>query len=131
MDKLYGNGPNRRLKPGEEASILENIRLILEKCEVNPDFFQYSVHNAVRKILKKANMEDLISFPICVKQTEMHWKLMATRFRCSGKPFLQMKKFEKILSSSQSKSHFLNLSQTNNILVKYLLKHSTQRELDW
>lgn len=127
MEKLYGNGANRRLKPGEEAAILENIRIFLEKCETSPDFLQCSVHNAVRKIIKKANLEELLAFPVCVKQTELHWRIMATRFRCSGKPYLESKKFEKFLASSQCKAHFLNLRQTDNILVKYLMKHSSRK----
>ena len=128
---MYGNGQNRRLRPGEEAAILENIRIILEKCETNPDFFNFSVHSAIRKIFKKANLQELITFPTCLKQTEIHWKIMATRFRCSGKPFLQTKKFDKMLGSSQCKMHFLNLETTNNVLVKYLLKHSCMRLADW
>lgn len=124
MEKLYGYGINRRLKPGEEATVMENIRKILEKCEKNPEFFQYSVNTAVKKIFKKCDLENLMHFPLCYKQVETHWKIMATRFRCSGDLFLKNRKFERILSSSQAKNHFVNLNQENSILAAYLLKYS-------
>ena len=128
MEKLYGNGINRRLKPGEEATILENIRKILEKCKENPEFFQYSAHSAVRKILKKCDLEELINYPLCFRQTEGHWKIMATRFRYSGRDELHSKKLEKMLANSQCKNHFLNLIQENHPLVNYLLKYSIKND---
>lgn len=123
---MYGVGIKRHLKPGEEASIMENIKEILEKCETHPEFFQYSVNTVVKKVLKKSDLENLISFPLCFKQVEYHWKIMATRFRYSGKPILRNKKFEKVFSSSQCKNHFINLNQDNNILVEYLFKYSNK-----
>ena len=99
----------------------------MEKCEEEPVFFQFSLHSAVRKILKKCDLEELINYPLCLKQTEIHWKIMATRFRCSGKAVIKAKRFEKIFSNSQCKNHFINLSQKeNNILVSYLLKYSKE-----
>lgn len=124
MDKIYGAGMSRHLKPGEEASVIENIRKILEKCEISPEFFHFSISTTVKKILKKADLKSLENFPLCMKQTELHWKLMATRFRYSGNQLLKNKKFEKIFESTQCKHHFLNLNQDNNLLVLYLLKYS-------
>ncbi len=128
MEKLYGNGMNRRLKPGEEATILENIRKILDKCKDDSGFFQYSTHSAVRKILKKSDLDKLINYPLCFRQTEGHWKIMATRFRYSGREELHSKKLEKFLANSQCKTHFLNLNQENHPLVNYLLKYSIKKE---
>lgn len=46
IDAIYGKkSDNRRLKPGEEASVMEEIRKYLERCEKEPKGLQLSINS--------------------------------------------------------------------------------------
>jgi hypothetical protein len=43
LDKLFGTGKQRRLRPGEEALLLETINAYLEESLKNPQMVTYSI----------------------------------------------------------------------------------------
>jgi uncharacterized protein YcgL (UPF0745 family) len=64
-----------------------------------------------------------------MKQLECHFKIMATRWRYSGKLNLSNKNIEKAINTAQSRGHFLDLNKRDHPLIKYLLKYSTETKL--
>ena len=60
-----------------------------------------------------------------MKQLECHFKIMATRWRYSGRLNLTNKNTEKAINTAQSRGHFLDLNKREHPLVKYLLRYST------
>lgn len=50
MDALYGklDDKSRRLRPGEEATIMAIIEKIINECIENPEFLTYN-HNSMRE----------------------------------------------------------------------------------
>jgi hypothetical protein len=44
LDKLYGTGKSRRLRPGEEAALMETINSFLSECLKNPQLITYSTN---------------------------------------------------------------------------------------
>ena len=80
-------------------------------------------------ILGWAELEDLQKNPFCMKQLECHFRIMATRWRYSGRLNLTNKSIEKAVNTAQSRGHFLDLNKREHPLVKYLLKYSTLTKL--
>lgn len=44
LDKLFGTGKSRRLRPGEEAALMETINSFLNECLKNPSLITYSIN---------------------------------------------------------------------------------------
>jgi len=73
------------MRPGEEASIIENIEKILEECKNDLTILAFNgVKVLIKRILRRSDLEELLEFPLCIEQIECHWKLMATRLRYSN-----------------------------------------------
>ncbi|CAD8148736.1 unnamed protein product [Paramecium octaurelia] len=119
---LYGQGKNKRLWPGEEALLMETIRLYIEKIVQNPKLLLHSVAFTLQQIIKLAGLEEILNYKLCMQQLECHWKMMITRFRYSGLAELNKKSWQYWLEQAQLRGHFLNL-QNDNLLTQYLLKH--------
>lgn len=65
-----------------------------------------------------------------MKQLECHFKIMATRWRHSGRLNLNNKNIEKAIHTAHSRGHFLDLNKREHPLVKYLLKYSTDDKIN-
>ena len=63
---------------------------------------------------------------MCMKQAEAHFKLLATKWKYSGKLNLADKMLETALL--MGKNNFLDLSRTN-VLTAYLLQHSNINDI--
>lgn len=72
-------------------------------------------------ILKDCKLSDLENYPLCLKQAEIHFKLMATKWRYSG----DLNEKDRIVESAlvMGRNNFLDLSKSN-ILTEYLLSKS-------
>ncbi|CAD8133014.1 unnamed protein product [Paramecium pentaurelia] len=122
LNTLYGQGKNRRLWPGEEALLMETIRLYIEKILQNPKLLMHSVQFTLQQIIKISGLTEIANYKFCMLQLECHWKMMITRFRYSGNKELNKKSWQHWLELAQLRGHFLNL-QSDNVLTQYLLKH--------
>ncbi|CAD8090374.1 unnamed protein product [Paramecium sonneborni] len=122
LNTIYGQGKNRRLWPGEEALLMETIRLYINKILQNPKLLIHSVPFTLQQIIKISGLTEIENNKFCMLQLECHWKMMITRFRYSGNKELNKKSWQNWFEMAQMKGHFLNL-QNDNILTQYLLKH--------
>ncbi|CAD8177997.1 unnamed protein product [Paramecium pentaurelia] len=122
LNKLYGKGKNRRLWPGEEALLMETIRLYIDKVLQNPRLLMQSVAFTLLQIITISGLTEIANYKLCMLQLECHWKMMITRFRYSGNKELNKKHWQHWLELAQLRGHFLNL-HTDNVLTQYLLKH--------
>ncbi|KAM3144409.1 hypothetical protein pb186bvf_003573 [Paramecium bursaria] len=124
LNILYGQGKERRLRPGEEASIMETIRRYLDNSIQNPQIWNHKtlyIPVTLQQIIKLSGLESISEYPFCMKQIELHWKMMATRFYYSEN--IHPKRIQKFLEVAQIKGHFLDISKSDRI-VDYLLKHA-------
>ncbi|KAL4488475.1 hypothetical protein ABPG72_013043 [Tetrahymena utriculariae] len=130
LNEMYGTGKNRILRPGEEATIIETISRFLSDCQ-NIDIFHRiatsNVNSILQYLLKICDLFNLVEFPLAMKQIECHWKIMATRFRCSDKMPSDHKLFEKYVYMAHLRGHFFQLQKQDNPLVTYLLKYSCMK----
>ncbi|KAL4443139.1 hypothetical protein ABPG74_002206 [Tetrahymena malaccensis] len=148
LNEMYGTGKNRILRPGEEATIIETISRFLSECQNIDIFHRISTSNVnckysfmikqflnlskfqiaiLQYLLKRCDLFNLTEFPLAMKQIECHWKIMATRFRCSDKMPSDHKLFEKYLYMAHLRGHFFQLQKKDNPLVSYLLKYSCMK----
>lgn len=51
MEILYGKGYTRRMKPGEEATVIEGIRAFLNRCKEKPTLIQNSTSSQNSKLI--------------------------------------------------------------------------------
>jgi hypothetical protein len=58
-----------------------------------------------------------------MKQVWCHFRIMATRWRYSGKLDLTNKNVEKAVGMAQGRKYFIDLARTEHPLVKYLMKY--------
>ncbi|CAK94884.1 unnamed protein product (macronuclear) [Paramecium tetraurelia] len=122
LNILYGQGKNRRLWPGEEALLMETIRLYIGKILQNPKLLMHSVPFTLQQIIKISGLTEIANYSFCMLQLECHWKMMITRFKYNGNKELNKKSWQHWLELAQLRGHFLNL-QNDNALTQYLLKH--------
>ena len=76
----------------------------------------------VNRILKQSNLEELSEYPLCLKQIEMHWKIMATTMRCSQQPqYIEDRGFDRVFHQANQRGHFVNLNIRSDPLANYLM----------
>lgn len=98
------------------------------------------------KLLRRANLEHLVDFPVCLKQVllfdsfskenlltiplkvELHLKIYLTRFRCS-ETFHQHPKLKNAMETAEARGLLFNLNHKSPI-VEYLLRSAEYIERD-
>lgn len=124
--EIYGVGKQRSLKIGEEAIILDGINRYLNICSKDVLKISRKDFDIIENILSDCKLQEMENFPYCMKQVETHFKLMATKWKYSGK----LDHSDRIVESAliMGKNNFLDLNKTN-ILTGYLLRNSNLAEL--
>lgn len=85
---LYGEGDKRRLRPGEEAAIIQQIDNMILDFQNHPDYIKLSLTSdikflnllleAIDKILFLSKFKELSNYPFCRKQVKNKFE---TNFR--------------------------------------------------
>lgn len=68
LNEIYGTGAKRRLRPGEEASLIESIERFLAECTRTPGQISLRESTIFDTILNWAELEDLQKYAFCMKQ---------------------------------------------------------------
>ncbi|CAD8081509.1 unnamed protein product [Paramecium primaurelia] len=84
LNQLYGQGKNRRLWFGEEALLMETIRLYIDKVLQNPRLMMHGVAFNLLQIITISELIEITNYKLCMLQLECHRKMMITRSRYSG-----------------------------------------------
>ena len=124
--RIYGAGKNRSLSVGEEAILIEGIHKYLKICSNNPVKIGRKDYDILEDVLADCKMPELENYPMCMRQVEAHFKIMATRWRYSGQLNLKDRLVESGLA--MGKNNFLDLGK-DNPLTAYLLANSNLLEL--
>ncbi|CAD8116439.1 unnamed protein product [Paramecium sonneborni] len=81
FNQVYKSGKFRWLYPGEEAAIIQGIETFLNDCQKKVSQLMMSIQKILKTIISQKRLEYLFNYPICMKQIEAHWKIMATLFK--------------------------------------------------
>ncbi|CAD8085740.1 unnamed protein product [Paramecium primaurelia] len=122
FNQIYKSGKFRWLYPGEEAAIIEGIESFLNCCSKKISLLMMSIQKILKTIITQKRLEYLYNYPICMKQIEAHWKIMATIFK--------LKQYNRIYKNQvtnklwkdiqASKTLFLDLNLENNKLALFV-----------
>ncbi|CAD8208022.1 unnamed protein product [Paramecium octaurelia] len=114
FNQIYKSGKFRWLYPGEEAAIIEVFKKI--------SLLMMSMQKIQNLIINKKRLEYLFNYPICLKQIEAHWKILATIFKLKQQNRVYKNQAtNKLWKDIQtSKTLFLDLNMDNNKLVLFV-----------
>lgn len=124
--EIYGTGKGRSLTIGEEAMVLQGIEKYLRVCSKDALKIGRKDYDILEDVLQECKMQELEELPMCMKQVEAHFRLMATRWRYSGQLDLNDRIVEAALV--MGKNNFLDLNRQNG-LTAFLLRHSNIHDL--
>ncbi|CAK61435.1 unnamed protein product (macronuclear) [Paramecium tetraurelia] len=122
FNQIYKSGKFRWLYPGEEAAILEGIESFLNECSKKISLLMMSIQKILKLIITQKRLEYLFNYPICMKQIEAHWKIMATLFKLKQQNHIYKNQVtNKLWKDIQaSKTLFLDLNLENNKLALFV-----------
>ena len=83
-------------------------------------------YDIMNEILLNSRLTELEHYPVCLKQVELLWKVMATRWRYSGSLNLKDKQVETALLIGRS--NFFEITKQTP-LINFLLSHSNYKEV--
>ncbi|CAK92763.1 unnamed protein product (macronuclear) [Paramecium tetraurelia] len=122
FNQIYKAGKFRWLYPGEEAAIIESIESFLNDCQKKISLLMMSIQKILKTIIIQKRLEYLFNYPICMKQIEAHWKIMATIFKLKQQHrHYKNQVTNKLWKDIQaSKTLFLDLNLDNNKLTHFV-----------
>jgi hypothetical protein len=106
--------------------VLQAIEKYLRICSKDPLKIGRKDFDILEDVLRECKMGELEELPMCMKQVEMHFKLMATKWRYSG----ALDHNDRILEAAlvMGKNNFLDLNRQNP-LTAFLLSHSNINDI--
>jgi len=109
----FGEGCSRRLRPGEEAFLIRAIEELLEECftyaEKTSKVLSNPVSTIVVRLCKRAHLEYLLEYPVCVKQIDLLWRINYTRQR-NDRDLSEHRDVARVFENSNFKSHMISES---------------------
>ncbi|CAD8109496.1 unnamed protein product [Paramecium sonneborni] len=121
-NQVYKSGKLRWLFPGEEAAIIQGIEEFLNDCQKKISLLMMSIQKILKTIITQKRLEYLFNYPICMKQIEAHWKIMATIFKLKRQHHIYKNQMtHKLWKEIQaSKTLFLDLNLDNSKLALFV-----------
>jgi len=103
--------------------IIEGIEKYLNKCSQDPMKIARKDYDIISDILADCKLSELENYPMCYRQIEAHFKIMATRWRFDNIDNKTNRMFEPAIING--KNNFVDLGKAG-VLSDYLLKHSNR-----